>query len=179
MRRADYAIVPRRFNRSRVKIPSRATLNHWLYSRDAPVFVQFAKYGAAGAISTVLLLAISMTLSFTVIPAMDGMVVDGAPITDALRERNLMINNVIAFPFANTVAYLLNVGLIFTPGRHSKWVEFWLFTGISFLSFFAGLVGGPKLIGWFGVSSLFAQFSLMITSALVTYVCRKFLIFAK
>jgi len=162
-----------------VKIPSRRTLNHWLYSRDTPVFVQFAKYGAVGVVSTVILFAIAMTLSFTVFPAMDGMVVDGLPITDQLRERNLIISNLIAFPIANTFTYFMNVRLVFTPGRHSPWVEFGLFTAVSLVSFLAGLIGGPKLIGWFGVPSITAQVSLMVTSALVNYLCRKFLIFAK
>ncbi len=104
---------------------------------------------------------------------------NGAPITDALRERNLIIANAIAFPFSNSAAYFLNVRWVFTQGRHHPVREFLLFTLISGCSFFAGLLGGPKLIGWFGVPSLVAQASFMITSALVNFVCRKFLVFAK
>ena len=162
-----------------MKIPDRETLTRWILTRDAPVFVQFAKYGACGAISTVILFAIAMTLSATVIPAFEGMTWKGEPITDEVRANHHFLNNLIAWPFANLAAYLLNIWLVFTPGRHSRWVEFGLFTAISALSFGAGLLAGPLLISWFGIPTVVAQFSLMFTSALVNYVCRKFLVFEK
>ncbi len=162
-----------------MKIPSRETLGRWFLSRDAPLFVQFAKYGASGVISTLLLLAVVMTLSATAIPAMDWSLIDGEPITDAVRQRNLVVNNLIAFPISNLSAYLLNIWLVFTPGRHSKKVEFGFFTLVSGISFCAGLFGGPLLIKSFGIPTIAAQFSFVITSALVNFLCRKFLIFQK
>ncbi len=162
-----------------MKIPDLKTLNKWLWTRDAPAFVQFGKYGVCGVASIVVLNVIVYLLGYTVLPAMEGMTVDGAPISDDLRERNLILANVIAFLPSNVVAYTLNALWVFTPGRHSRWKEFGLFTFISAIGFFAGLLGGPKLIGWFGVSSHIAQLSLIVTSALVNYVCRKFLVFLK
>ena len=100
-----------------MKIPHQDTLKRWLQTHDTPVFVQFVKYGLCGVASTIILLAITMALSNTMIPAMDWSTIEGQPITDAQRQRNLIINNLIAFPFANQVSYLLNARLVFVPGR--------------------------------------------------------------
>jgi putative flippase GtrA len=162
-----------------VKIPSRETLKRWIFSRDAPVFVQFAKYGACGVIGTAVLIGIVMALSLTVIPAMDGSQIDGEPISDALRQRKLIINNVIAFPFANLAVYYLNVWLVFTRGRHSRWKEFGIFTLVAAIGHFAGILAGPFLIQRFGIPTLAAQLSLIITSALVNFLCRKFIVFER
>lgn len=162
-----------------MKIPSRETLTNWLLTRDAPVFVQFAKYGVCGVVGTVVLFAITMGLSATVIPAFEGMIVDGEPITDDLRQRNLVINNLIAFPVANLATYILNAQLVFTPGRHSRAMEFGIFTLVAAIGFLAGLFGGPLLISRFGIPTVAAQGSLVVTSALVNYVCRKFLVFSR
>ncbi len=162
-----------------MKIPSRETLHRWILTRDTPVFVQVTKYGICGAIGTVMQAAIALTLSATVIPAFEGMSIDGEPISDALRQRNLVINNLVAFPFANLVTYFLNTRLVFTPGRHSRIVEFGIFSLIAAIGFLAGLFGGPLLIKRFGLSTLFAQVSLVVTSALVNFLCRKFIVFEK
>lgn len=149
----------------------------WMHSRDAPATVQFIKYGISGVVATLFQLGIAVVLGSTLFPTFEGLV--GESIPDLLRERNLKIANLLAFPFANMVAYYVNVLWVFTPGRHSRWREFWLFTGVSALSFGAGLFGGPKLIGWFGVPSGVAQAGFIVTSALVNFVCRKFLVFSK
>ena len=160
-----------------MKYPDRETLRRWILTRNAPVFVQFVKYGVSGVLSMAVLLAIVLGLSATVIPALDWSTIDGEPISDTLRQRNLVINNIIAFPFSNFAAYLLNVWLVFTPGRHSRSRELGIFTLISGISFFAGLFGGPLLIARFGIPTFFAQLSFAVTSALVNFVCRKFIVF--
>lgn len=162
-----------------MRFPSVEFILAWLISRDAPVSVQFVKYGLCGVVSTLILLAIVLPLSHWVIPAADGMIIDGVEITDATRQRNLIINNFIAFPVANGAAYLLNTWLVFTPGRHSRLYEFTIFTVIAAISFGAGLLGGPMLIERFGITSGVAQLSLVITSASVNFLCRKFLVFLR
>jgi putative flippase GtrA len=146
-----------------------------LHSREAPATFQFVKYALCGVIATVVQLTITIVLGSTVFPTFEGLV--GHDIPDHIREINLIYANLVAFPFANLAAYLLNALWVFTPGRHSKWKEFSLFTVISGISFGAGLFGGPELIGWFGVPSWFAQIGFIVTSALVNFVCRKFLVF--
>lgn len=146
-----------------------------LHSRNAPATFQFVKYAFCGVIATVVQLGIAVALGATLFPTFEGLV--GHEIPDQIREINLKISNLIAFPFANLAAYFLNSLWVFTPGRHSKWKEFWLFTVISAISFGAGLFGGPELIGWFGIPSWAAQIGFMVTSALVNFVCRKFFVF--
>ena len=149
----------------------------WLHSRDAPGTVQFMKYVLCGLAATFITLVIVIALGATVLPAFDGLV--GYEIPKEQRQFNLTLANLISFPFANVVVYFLNVFWVFTPGRHSRWREFWLFTSISAVSFGAGLFGGPLLIGWFNIPSWSAQLGFMVTSALVNFACRKFLIFEK
>jgi putative flippase GtrA len=148
-----------------------------LHSRDAPVTFQFVKYAFCGVIASVVQLGIAILIGSTWFPTFEGIV--GYDIPDHTREINLKIANLIAFPFANLAAYLLNVLWVFTPGRHSKTKEFCLFTLVSAISFGTGLFGGPELIGWFGIPSWAAQIGFMVTSALVNFVCRKFLVFQK
>ncbi|MAS92947.1 MAG: hypothetical protein CMO55_07085 [Verrucomicrobiales bacterium] len=148
----------------------------WLHSKEAPVTFQFAKYGLCGVATTVLHLGIFTLLSHTVFPAHDYLAEGG--LADSLKERNAILSNLIAFPLSNIFAYYLNTWFVFTPGRHSWWREFLLFTIISFVSFGAGLLSGPILISR-GLNPWFAQVALMVTSAIVNFVCRKFLVFLK
>ena len=148
----------------------------WLPTKEAPATVQFGKYVVSGGVSTVVQLAIFTWLSHSYFPAHDYL--DGPSLADSVKEKNAIISNLIAFPFSNLCAYLLNIWFVFTPGRHSKWFEFSLFTGISLASFGAGLLGGPFLISA-GLNPWIAQFGFMIPSALVNFVCRKFLVFLK
>ncbi|MFV1995411.1 MAG: GtrA family protein [Verrucomicrobiales bacterium] len=147
----------------------------WLNSRDAPATIQFLKYGVSGGLATFVNVAIVVVLGVTLLPVFPGLI--GESIPDPVRETNMKIANLIAFPFANFAAYYLNVLWVFTPGRHSRWKEFWLFTLISAISFGAGMFGGPELIGWFGAPSWVAQAGFVVTAALVNFVCRKFLVF--
>ncbi len=148
----------------------------WLQSRDAPVTFQFSKYVLFGGITTIVHLGLFTWFSHTIFPAHDYLVEGG--IADELQERNAILSNLLAFPVAAVVNYLCNVKFVFTSGRHSRGKEFLLFVVISFLSFAAGLFSGPFLISR-GLDPWFAQAGLMITSALVNFVCRKFVIFLR
>jgi putative flippase GtrA len=54
-----------------------------------------------------------------------------------------------------------------------------LFFGIAALANFAGLLGGPMLIKWFGIPTWMSQGTFVFTSFLVNFLCRKFFIFHK
>lgn len=146
----------------------------WLPSKEAPATLQFGKYVASGLVSTVVQLAIFTWLSHSYFPAHDYL--NGPPVSGEVKEKNAIISNLIAFPFSNLCAYFLNILFVFTPGRHSKWFELTLFTGISLASFSAGLLGGPLLISA-GLDPWAAQLGFMITSALVNFACRKYIVF--
>ena len=93
-----------------------------------------------------------------------------------------MINNSIAFVFSAVVAYLLNVKFVFTPGRHEKHKEILLFVVISGISFFPALFSIPAIFRALDFDrniEHFANLGFVVTSALVNFVCRKFIVFKK
>lgn len=148
----------------------------WVTSKEAPVLFQFMKYGFCGVFATAVQIGLFTLVSHTWLPAHDYLV-DGG-IDDALKERNSILSNLIAFPFSNLAAYLANIYLVFTRGRHRGATEFLLFTAISLTSFGAGLAAGPILISR-GLNPWIAQATLVVTSALVNFVLRKFIVFLK
>jgi putative flippase GtrA len=145
--------------------------------RRVPGLIQFAVYGLCGGLATVFFLGIVIVLSKTVIPAYEGMMVDGQPITDALRAKNLLINNTIAFLVANVVAYVTNILFVFKGGRHHPVLEFLYFTLISGIAFVISQAAGPWLVNRFGVPTNLAILSNVLTSMLLNFMCRKFFVF--
>ncbi|MDF1859074.1 MAG: GtrA family protein [Verrucomicrobiales bacterium] len=148
----------------------------WLNSRDAPLTFQFSKYVVFGALTTIVHLALFTGFSHSFLPAHDYLMEGG--MSNELQERNAILSNLLAFPIAVIVNYFFNVKFVFTSGRHSRIREFILFVSVSFLSFSIGLFSGPFFISQ-GLNPWFAQAGLTITSALVNFICRKFLIFLK
>jgi putative flippase GtrA len=146
-------------------------------ARGTHPFIQFLKYAICGVGATIVHHGLFFILSYTVIPAGDGMTVNGAPITPDLRYTNGMINNGIAFIPSMLFAYFTNVLWVFTPGRHSRFMEFLLFFVIGTVAFLAGLFGGPMLIKWFGIPTWMSQITFLFTSFAVNFFCRKFFIF--
>jgi len=147
-----------------------------LRSRDVPGLVQFGKYGICGVIATSFHLAIVYTLGLTVNPAI------GEEIAKELKESRTMWNNTAAFFLSGGVVYALNIAFVFTPGRHGKKKEILLFFLVSGISFFAGLFAIPLVFSALetnkGIEHL-ANLSFVVTSALVNFVCRKFIVFQK
>jgi putative flippase GtrA len=148
----------------------------WLRSREAPVTFQFAKYAALGVITTLVQVGAFTWFSHTLFPAHDYLVEGG--ITPAIKERHAIFSNLLAFPFAVLFNYVANVWFVFTPGRHSRSRELALFVGISFATFAVGLLSGPALISR-GLDPWIAQGVLIVTSALLNFVCRKFFVFLR
>lgn len=139
--------------------------------RDAHPFIQFCKYAACGLGAFFTHQAVWLAMSFWVFPCISS------SIPDETRALNSTINNSVAVLFSTTLAYITNVCWVFTSGRHSRFLEVASFFGISLVSFGGGLLAGPWLIKEFGIHTIFAQISMAVTSMLINYVCRKFLIF--
>ncbi len=148
----------------------------WLKSREAPVTFQFLKYAALGVFTTLVQLLFFTWFSHSLFPAHDYL--DGGALPDALKERNAILSNLLAFPLAMVFNYFVNVIFVFTPGRHSRWREFGLFALISSLTFGVGLLCGPALISR-GLDPWIAQGGLVVSSALLNFICRKYLVFLK
>jgi putative flippase GtrA len=154
-----------------------------LLSREVPGLIQFFKYGICGCLALFVHSAIVYTLGLTVNPAI------GESVPRGLKETNSMINNSIAFFPSNATAYLLNACFVFTPGRHGKRKEVCLFFLISGISFAAG-----HLTIWAIFRSTDGSFQpadyqaniehlvnagFVVSSVLVNFVCRKFIVFMK
>ena len=108
---------------------------------------------------------------------MDGMIVDGRPITDELRAHNLLINNTIAFAAANVVAYITNILFVFKSGRHHPVMEFVYFTGGSTVSFVISQFAGPWLVHHYGLPTAVAIITNIAASVLLNFAIRKFFVF--
>ena len=100
----------------------------------------------------------------------------------SVREQHSVINNTLAFLCSGVVAYVLNVLFVFTPGRHSKWMEITLFVLVSMVSYVGGITAVKMVFKTFGegpLLSVIANLGFAFTSAMVNFVCRKFIIFSK
>ena len=144
---------------------------------NVPGLIQFGVYGMCGALATVVFIGTVIILSKTLIPAYEGMMVNGQPITDGLRATNLLINNCIAFFITNIVAYVTNIMFVFKPGRHHPVMEFLFFTLVSGISFGISQIAGPWLIHEFGVPTNVAILTNLVTSILLNFAGRKFFVF--
>lgn len=142
-----------------------------LLARKAPFLIQFGKYGICGVLS-VLVLALVIYLGETLAPQF---------FTNRLPNRtvawNTAILHFIAFIPSNFAAYGLNRWLVFTPGRHSRKRELTLFTIISLLSFSIGEIFPLWLINHLELPRPIVHFSFIFSSAIVNFICRKFLVF--
>lgn len=147
------------------------TLLSRLNARDTHPFVQFIKYGICGVGSLIVGQTIWFMLSAWVWPALDS------DLPKEVRALHSTYNNIIAFFFGNLFAYFTNSLWVFTPGRHHRVMEFIYFSLISTLGFVIGLAAGPMLIQMYGIDTLVAQLALVVASAMVNFVCRKFFVF--
>lgn len=144
-----------------------------IFARNAPFLIQFGKYGVCGVLSVVVFLIVAL-LGENLFPQYFG----GSASTET-RARFLPYLHFAAFLPSNFTAYALNRWLVFTPGRHSLRKEISLFTLISFISFAIGELLPVWLVANFAVPNAVAHLSFVISSAMVNFVCRKFLVFEK
>lgn len=158
-----------------------ATVRRQVLSHDAHPLLQFVKYGVCGFGAFVVHIIVVNILGATVFPFSDA-------IKDIeLRKTNTMINNSFGFLISCAFAYWTNISFVFKPGRHSRKKEISLFFAISAVSFFAGLATVPFIFAMIvkyapeveKYAQHIATLGFAVTSALVNFVCRKFIIFDK
>lgn len=161
-----------------------ATILQQFLRREAHPFIQFIKYGMAGGLATVVDMVLMYTLSLWVFHALtpDDQVVtlfglNVNPIDEITRQRNFVINRALCFMVSNFTAYIANILWVFEPGRHSKAKEILLFYLVSGTSFLIGTGLGWALIRYFALSTTAAYVANMVSSVMINYVCRKYIIF--
>ncbi|MGE9266781.1 MAG: GtrA family protein [Verrucomicrobiales bacterium] len=138
---------------------------------ETPFLIQFGKYGLCGVLSVVIF-ALVVTLGQLILPEKFAL-----SLASAERSRNIALLHFLAFLPSNFTAYYLNRLLVFTPGRHRPLKEISLFTLISFISFSLGELLPLWLVSQFNVPNLVAHGSFIVSSALINFIARKFLVF--
>jgi len=150
------------------------TIVRHVLSHDAHPLVQFVKYGMCGVLAVLIHWIIVYSLGFTVLPAI------GKNLPLEVKEHNGMINNVIAFFASGIVVYLLNRKFVFKPGRHHTAVEAFLFFAVAGVALLAAVLVFPLIFQYVKMDEYvehIANFSFVLTSALVNFVARKFIVF--
>ena len=155
-----------------------------LLSTDAPPLVQFLKYAVAGGLATAVHILTFFLAGFFLFPCVgEGDILVkllglAAPVVDeAVRARNAVFSNVVAFIASNTFCYIVNRLFVFKAGRHSMVVEFLLFCGVSAISTGLGTFLMGILIDHYGIQTTFAFGANMVCSLAINYVLRKFFVF--
>lgn len=143
-----------------------------LKMREGPLWAQFFKYGLCGVLSTVVLVTVLLLFEFYAPQFMS----DALPVEQ--RQANLRIALFSAFVPANLFAYFTNRWLVFTPGKYGFWSEIGIFTLISIISFIGGEVGKIWMVNA-GFPNWVAAGAFAVSSALVNFVARKFLVFSR
>ncbi len=100
-----------------------------------------------------------------------------ATVPEHVRTINFCIGNGIAFMLSNLTAYILNVLFVFKAGRHSRRKEVGLFYLVSAISVGIGVGIGAVLIQGFGLSTTFSYVAKAVSTMLINYTARKYIIF--
>lgn len=148
------------------------------------VAAQFIRYAACGALATGVDLVVFFAVAWRAIPALlpddpigKVLSVSIIPVEEALRVRHYVICRAIAFLFSNLTAYGTNVLWVFEGGRHDRRKEIGLFFAVSLVSVFLGTWFGTALIQFKGCSTTVSYAANVVTSVLINYMGRKFLVF--
>ena len=143
-----------------------------LMLKEGPLWAQFFKYGVCGGLST-LVLALVLAMFHWYAPEYMS---DDLPID--VRKSHLRVALLTAFVPANLFAYFTNRWLVFTSGKFGFWNELAVFTFISAVSFAGGELGKNWMID-LGYQNWLAAGAFALSSALVNFVARKFLVFSR
>ena len=137
---------------------------------NPPLWAQFFKYVVCGLISTAVLLGV-----YFVVRTFYGEYIADELSKEVLKSHLARVM-LVAFVLANVVAYVTNRLFVFTPsGRHWT-VEFLIFLAVSAASFYAGNFAKD----WFidsGLNKDIAALSFAVSSALVNFIARKYIVF--
>ncbi len=148
------------------------------------VGIQFMKYSLCGGFSLGVDMVIFFLVAWLLFPALtqdDVLVrlfhIEAVVVPEHVRVINFCMANIIAFMVSNLTAYVLNVLFVFKAGKHSRLKEIGLFYLVSAISVGIGVGIGALLIRVFGLSTSFSYVAKAISTTLINFVARKFIIF--
>jgi putative flippase GtrA len=154
-----------------------------LVEKNHPGF-QFIKYSLCGGIAFATDMVVFFLVAWLLFPALTendlfvrlfNIQVESIP--ENVRTINFCIGNVIAFMISNLTAYVLNILFVFKAGKHSRWKELGLFYLVSAVSVGIGVAIGAALIQTFGLSTSSSYIAKAVSTTLINYAARKFIIF--
>lgn len=99
------------------------------------------------------------------------------PVDESCRSVYALVCSTCGFVVSNVTCWILNRLFVFTPGRHSKLVEFLLFFSASGLSLVVGSSLQTYLIAHFGVQTSLAFASNIFSSLAINFAARKLIVF--
>jgi len=158
-------------------------ISSFLKEKDHTV-LQFVKYSLCGITATVVDMVTFFIVAWLIFPALTesdlpvrifGLTVKSIP--ESVRTLNFCIDSVIAFIFSNLTAYILNVQFVFRAGKHSRSKEVLLFYLVSAASVGIGVLLGAVLIRILGISTTLSYVAKVVSTTLINYAARKFIIF--
>jgi len=175
--------------------------------REASPLIQFIKYAICGLGAVTVHVIIFFLLSWLIIPALNAddifvklFNLSCGSMSDAIRARNAMINNALAFLLSNLVAYSLNILWVFESGRcyplldlglsklgliqratlracAHRTVEVALFYAVSGIAVIIGTFVMGVLINQWHFTTTVAFGAQCVIAALINFALRKFMIF--
>ena len=163
-------------------------LCHFL-SHDSGAFAQFIKYGAIGAMATVVQTVIFYVLASTCLKCLTaddlavrflGLPAAGFTGSEAWYASRGMIAaaaTAIGFLVANVFCWLMNRWFVFRPGKFRWCLEFAMFFGTSTVATLVALGIMKVLIDQFGLMTTLAVVVEVAASFLINFFIRKFVIF--
>lgn len=158
-------------------------LKNLLFEKNHPG-IQFLKYGMCGCLAMAADMITFFLVAWLVFPALtetDSLVrlfhLNVVVVPEHMRVVNFCLGNMIAFLVSNMTAYILNVLFVFRAGKHSRWKEMWLFFVVSAISVGIGVGVGAVLIKGFGLSTTYSYIAKAVSTTLINYAARKFIIF--
>jgi putative flippase GtrA len=146
--------------------------------------IQFLKYAMCGGVAMAADMITFFLVAWLLFPALTEadvlvrlfhMPVEAIP--EHVRIVNFCIGNVMAFMVSNLTAYVLNILFVFKSGKHSRRKELGLFYLVSAISVGIGVAIGAVLIKGFGLSTTYSYIAKAVSTTLINYVARKFIIF--
>ncbi len=162
----------------------KAFLNQLKNRDEHSLGVQILKYSISGGISTFVHVVCFYSMAVTFFPALspDDIIarilnLHATIVSDGLRARNSMIDNIVAFVFSNLTAYYINIKWVFKPGRHHPVLEVLYFFLVAGISILIGSAIMGLLIHQCGIATTYAFVVNVLVCLTINFVVRKHVVF--
>ncbi len=137
---------------------------------NPPLWAQFFKYIICGFLGAAVFFGI-----YALVRIFYGDYLADSLSSEVMKSRLTRVF-IMAFVIANVVSYFTNWMFVFTPSGRSRWVEFGFFILVAAGSFYIGDLAKDWFID-LGLHKDLATLSFGISSAVVNFVARKYLVF--